>query len=57
MSPNDTKPPNSPAAKAASRDPLPAAELFMGRKAIDIEFNNEIYRLRITRNQKLILTK
>ena len=37
--------------------PLPAQILFRGRREIEIEFQGEIYRLRITRNQKLILTK
>lgn len=37
--------------------PLDASELFRGRRDIAIEFRGEIYRLRITRNDKLILTK
>jgi hemin uptake protein HemP len=37
--------------------PLDASDLFRGRRDIAIEFRGEIYRLRITRNDKLILTK
>ena len=36
---------------------LKAETLFAGKREIAIEFNGEIYRLRITRNEKLILTK
>jgi len=37
--------------------PLQASDLFRGRREIVIEFRGETYRLRITRNDKLILTK
>lgn len=37
--------------------PLKAKQLFDGRREREIEFRGEIYRLRITRNEKLILTK
>jgi len=37
--------------------PLQASDLFRGRQEIVIEFRGETYRLRITRNDKLILTK
>lgn len=37
--------------------PLDASVLFRGRREIAIEFRGETYRLRITRNEKLILTK
>ena len=37
--------------------PLRARELFGDRRELAIEFRGEIYRLRITRNEKLILTK
>ncbi|MEO1574565.1 MAG: hemin uptake protein HemP [Pseudomonadota bacterium] len=36
---------------------IPARELFAGRKEITIEHRGVTYRLRITRNDKLILTK
>ena len=36
---------------------LEAAELFNGGKEIAIRFGRDVYRLRITRNNKLILTK
>lgn len=32
-------------------------ELFAGRREVRLLFGNEEYRLRITRNEKLILTK
>ncbi len=36
---------------------IPARKLFAGRKEITIEHRGVTYRLRITRNDKLILTK
>jgi len=36
---------------------IPASTLFQGRQEIRIEHQGEQYRLRITRNGKLILTK
>jgi len=36
---------------------IPAQDLFRGRREVVIEFRGETYRLRITRNDKLILTK
>lgn len=43
----------------APREPraLEARELFNGGKEIAIRFGRDVYRLRITRNNKLILTK
>lgn len=38
-------------------DPIPADRLFEGRQEIQIAHRDETYRLRITRNGKLILTK
>ena len=37
--------------------PIPADRLFQGSQEIQIIHNSETYRLRITRNGKLILTK
>jgi hemin uptake protein HemP len=42
---------------AAPLRPLSERELFQGRHEVEIEFRGERYRLRITRNEKLILTK
>ena len=42
---------------AAKTRPLPAMDLFQGKREIRIEYRGETYRLRITRNDKLILTK
>ncbi|MEM7433433.1 MAG: hemin uptake protein HemP [Pseudomonadota bacterium] len=42
---------------AKGTPPVPARKLFGSRREIHIEFRGEIYRLRITRNEKLILTK
>ena len=36
---------------------LEARELFNGGKEVAILFGRDVYRLRITRNNKLILTK
>ncbi|MEO0996707.1 MAG: hemin uptake protein HemP [Pseudomonadota bacterium] len=36
---------------------IEASSLFRGRREIQIEYRGEIYRLRITRNERLILTK
>ena len=36
---------------------LGAQQLFRGEREIEIVFRGDIYRLRITRNDKLILTK
>ncbi len=36
---------------------LNSSEMFRGRKEIQIEHEGEIYRLRVTRSGKLILTK
>lgn len=38
-------------------DIVPSAVLFRGRQEIRIDHNGEHYRLRITKNGKLILTK
>lgn len=46
---NDAKTPLPP--------PVEARALFNGRREVAIRFRGEIYRLRITRNDKLILTK
>ena len=40
-----------------STDAIPAELLFCGAKEIVIQHQGEDYRLRITRNDKLILTK
>jgi len=37
--------------------PLCVEQLFAGRRELRLLFGNEEYRLRITRNDKLILTK
>ena len=36
---------------------IPAERLFQGSQEIRIDHNGEAYRLRITKNDKLILTK
>jgi hemin uptake protein HemP len=38
-------------------DVIPADLLFQGKQEVQIAHNGETYRLRITRNGKLILTK
>jgi hemin uptake protein HemP len=44
-------------ARARLPDPIPADRLFEGRQEIQIAHGDETYRLRITKNGKLILTK
>ena len=44
-------------ARARLPDPIPADRLFAGRQEIQIAHGDETYRLRITKNGKLILTK
>jgi hemin uptake protein HemP len=46
----------APTRDAAPR-PIEARDLFRGKREVSIEFRGDIYRLRITRNDKLILTK
>lgn len=52
----DPQPPNE-----APATPTPSAvtsrELFGGARLLQIEHNGEIYTLRVTRNDRLILTK
>ncbi|MHB0973165.1 MAG: hemin uptake protein HemP [Thiobacillus sp.] len=45
------------AGQQAASSGIPADLLFRGSQEILINHNGEIYRLRITRNGKLILTK
>jgi hemin uptake protein HemP len=59
---NDTPPfclrlPDEPGHQPCPADALPADLLFRGRQEILIAHQGETYRLRITRNGKLILTK
>ena len=44
-------------AKQAPPPEIEARTLFNGQREVNILFRGEIYRLRITRNEKLILTK
>jgi hemin uptake protein HemP len=46
-----------PADSGADRRPIAAHELFRGQREVSIRFRGDVYRLRITRNDKLILTK
>ena len=41
----------------ASLAPLCSEQLLQGRKVVEITHNGEVYRLRATRLDKLILTK
>lgn len=49
--------PNASAQPASPTGILPADRLFQGSQEILIGHNGDTYRLRITRNDKLILTK
>ncbi len=44
-------------AKPSGPPQVEARTLFNGQREVAIRFRGEIYRLRITRNDKLILTK
>lgn len=49
--------PNEPAQCANPADIVPADRLFRGNQEVLIGHNGDTYRLRITKNGKLILTK
>lgn len=49
--------PAEPGQRLSPPDAIPAALLFQGRQEILIVHKGETYRLRLTRNDKLILTK
>jgi len=48
---------NQPSKPAATTKPLRSKDLFGDQSRIEIEHRGEIYRLQITRQGKLILTK
>lgn len=49
--------PGTPASPSAEHAPLRSEDLFRGLREILIVHAREVYRLRLTRNGKLILTK
>ena len=49
--------PDQPAAKQERPPVIPARELFGSASEVTINYLGTLYRLRITRNDKLILTK
>lgn len=49
--------PGNPAQAQGSRSAMESADLFKGRKTVEICHNGAIYRLQATRLGKLILTK
>lgn len=59
MKPNEPPREPTPTLTEADKPPrtVPAAEIFAGEREICIEHEGEIYRLRITRRNKLILQK
>lgn len=56
-SPLSTDSPTAPGHKPAPPGIIPTDALFRGSQEILISHNGEHYRLRITKNGKLILTK
>lgn len=60
MNEQNTMPPADPAAAPMPPQPRPiytTAQLFDGANEITIMHRGEVYQLRITRQEKLILTK
>ena len=55
--PLSPEPASPPGRKSALPDIIPTDTLFQGNQEILISHNGEHYRLRITKNGKLILTK
>ncbi len=54
---DDANAKRDPACREQQAEPIAAQDLFRGQREIAIRFRGEVYRLRITRNDKLILTK
>lgn len=57
LAPAATRLPAGPGQQPPSQNGIPADLLFKGSQEILINHHGEIYRLRVTRNGKLILTK
>jgi hemin uptake protein HemP len=57
QAPAASRPPVEPRLQMPSQVGIPADLLFQGSQEILINHHGEIYRLRITKNSKLILTK
>jgi len=57
QSPAASRLPVEPGQRTRSPGSIPADLLFQGSQEILIDHNGDAYRLRITRNGKLILTK
>ena len=47
----------NPDQRPLPRGPMKVSELMGGDPVVELEHEGQIYRLRITRNRKLILTK
>jgi hemin uptake protein HemP len=54
---NDKEPEHRESQDPPTSQPIPAATLFQGRQQALIEHEGEIYRLVLTRNNKLLLQK
>lgn len=57
--PNESQPrrPHDLAGASAAADRITSSQLLQGRQQIEIEHCGELYRLRVTKSGKLILTK
>ncbi|MFK7885426.1 MAG: hemin uptake protein HemP [Gammaproteobacteria bacterium] len=53
----DKKVTPAPPVNKSDQQALNADELFAQRKEVAVHYRGEVYRLRLTRNDKLILTK
>lgn len=53
----DSRTPRQPADRPSDATMVESDELFAGRREIQIRHAGQVYRLRVTRNGKLILNK
>ena len=54
---DDERPHESPRAQTNHHDVVDSRDLFRGKRELQISHEGEVYRLRVTRNGRLILNK
>lgn len=57
MNASDDQKPEPPADNSLGKRPIPSSSLFQGQQQVLIQHDGEIYRLVLTRNNKLLLQK